>query len=371
MSMKINIFRSLVFLAVISYTLSVLAKETSGTRADNHNFTGGYIVESSYTPTGGEASVESYPLVIDNKNVVTKFGTYNLSNMYGLEITGKVSGNTFTFTSSLGLLVLDATPNGHYVVLNGGTEDEKFSATPVVFSFDPESDQYSLTDWSVWDYDPQTNKYVKLGGCQVLGVAVDETIVSDKIDFIGEYVVTGYKSEITDGIASEPELAQFSMIIQDDGDGGYEFPQIAGYEVGKTQRGWLGVFGIANGNVLEIQGDNINSASSGLKIACPNTTFNPNYIVSVVFDDSDSGSISDFGIWTTRNGQAKDLITVWTDLTFVTGELGGVESIMKDKEFNQDEPAIYYDLQGIRINNPSKGFYIVKKGNKTRKVYIN
>jgi hypothetical protein len=45
----------------------------------------------------------------------------------------------------------------------------------------------------------------------------------------------------------------------------------------------------------------------------------------------------------------------------------GVEAI----NFNEDEePAIYYNIQGMRVTNPTPGFYIVRRGNKVEKVYV-
>lgn len=52
-------------------------------------------------------------------------------------------------------------------------------------------------------------------------------------------------------------------------------------------------------------------------------------------------------------------------LFFHTGEPDAVESIMDD-----DAPAIYYDLNGHKVKNPSKGLYIEVKGNKSRKIFI-
>ena len=37
---------------------------------------------------------------------------------------------------------------------------------------------------------------------------------------------------------------------------------------------------------------------------------------------------------------------------------------------NEDVPAVYYNLQGVQVTNPSNGIYIVKRGNKVTKEYI-
>lgn len=45
----------------------------------------------------------------------------------------------------------------------------------------------------------------------------------------------------------------------------------------------------------------------------------------------------------------------------------GVESITED---NTNAPAEYYNLQGVKVNNPENGLYIVRQGNKVSKQYI-
>lgn len=47
-------------------------------------------------------------------------------------------------------------------------------------------------------------------------------------------------------------------------------------------------------------------------------------------------------------------------------ELGGVEGIIADS----DEPAVYYNLQGIQVENPTAGIYICRQGTTTTKVIV-
>ncbi len=46
--------------------------------------------------------------------------------------------------------------------------------------------------------------------------------------------------------------------------------------------------------------------------------------------------------------------------------VGGVEAIAADN----NAEAEYYNLQGVRVNNPANGLYIVKRGNQVSKAYI-
>lgn len=48
------------------------------------------------------------------------------------------------------------------------------------------------------------------------------------------------------------------------------------------------------------------------------------------------------------------------------GEYAGVEGVTADENL----PAVYYNLQGIEIKNPTRGFYIVRRGNKAQRVFI-
>ena len=59
------------------------------------------------------------------------------------------------------------------------------------------------------------------------------------------------------------------------------------------------------------------------------------------------------------------LVFNFEDLTmyFESDDTDGVSSIN-----NENAPAVYYNLQGVKVNNPEKGIYIVKKGDKTYKV---
>lgn len=45
----------------------------------------------------------------------------------------------------------------------------------------------------------------------------------------------------------------------------------------------------------------------------------------------------------------------------------GVDEIVVGEE---DYPVEYYNMQGMRVSNPSRGFYIMRRGNKVEKVYI-
>ena len=60
---------------------------------------------------------------------------------------------------------------------------------------------------------------------------------------------------------------------------------------------------------------------------------------------------------------------VWWDFNnIIEKEMSGVEETLIDR--CEDEHAVYYNLQGVRVENPSNGLYIKKQGNKVTKVVL-
>lgn len=62
-----------------------------------------------------------------------------------------------------------------------------------------------------------------------------------------------------------------------------------------------------------------------------------------------------------------DLILNLDEMKLSSTASTGVESITED---NTNAPAEYYNLQGVKVNNPENGLYIVRQGNKVSKQYI-
>lgn len=48
---------------------------------------------------------------------------------------------------------------------------------------------------------------------------------------------------------------------------------------------------------------------------------------------------------------------------------GGIGDIVADDVISNEAP-VYYNLQGVQVNNPSKGIYIVRTGKKVTKQVI-
>ena len=352
--------------------------------AQNHDFSGSYLVDSFYlTVDFSYDYMGDYPLEIDNNNVVTQFADFDLTELAGLEIKGNVEGNTFTFQSAMGLLVVAEEAGGHFTVLTGyDGDDENNHTLPVELTYNPDSNIYSLSDWALWDYNSYENTWEIIGYCYVTSVTLSgedgegDGDGEEDLDCYGQFIVSGTKVVYSNGVAGEETPATFTMKIQDDGDLGYEFPLFAGYEVQPTERGWLGVYGyLYDNNRIEIQGDNIDSnPEDGLMVGTPDAEFNELYIITVTFTNNNEGKVSDFGVWKTVNGEATELIEVWSNLTFTregsepgSGDGPGAVNTI-GSESNQ--APVYFDLNGRKVLNPSNGVYIIKQGNETRKVMI-
>lgn len=57
--------------------------------------------------------------------------------------------------------------------------------------------------------------------------------------------------------------------------------------------------------------------------------------------------------------------------TYYNGSTTGIENITTDSALEAtDDPAVYYNLQGVEVKNPDNGIYIVRRGNQVSKEYI-
>ena len=74
---------------------------------------------------------------------------------------------------------------------------------------------------------------------------------------------------------------------------------------------------------------------------------------------------------TSHGDYAKWIIIPTGDMGIVVERKDVVESGVAAVETeDEDVPTIYYNLQGLRVENPGRGFYIARTGAKTSKVYI-
>ena len=67
--------------------------------------------------------------------------------------------------------------------------------------------------------------------------------------------------------------------------------------------------------------------------------------------------------------EARDVETPAKAELLLKGKKTGVEDVTIE-EVDEDAPVEYYNLQGVKVENPSNGIYIKVQGKKSTKVYI-
>lgn len=346
----------------------MLASASTVYAQENHNFAGSYVMTNFYMDYITEDfGMDDLPLIIDEDNKVQNFANYTPFST----INAIVEGNVCTLTSEDQYLILDIDwETFDYIILNGETFGEEFEPEPVVITYNPEDDTYEMTSWMLWRYSPFTQEYTQLGYCMVFDLHTGE--IYEDVDYTGTYTVKGIKTVYTNGVASEEPDSEFVMALQPESPGFYEFTAFAGYEVGLVPRGWLGVYGAVYGTDIELQGTDIELKENGdgIKLAGPFETFDDMYTVTIFFDQPDSGHVSDFSVWRMEEGEPVELLAKWSYLSFTPASGSNGINAADDAMNAADEKPVYYNLNGIKVENPSNGIFIMKKGSKTSKVII-
>lgn len=87
---------------------------------------------------------------------------------------------------------------------------------------------------------------------------------------------------------------------------------------------------------------------------------------SSVFDTSTTANA--YLIVPQENVSMYEIYPTWKDFTNIIGkDLSGVEDMLVD---DNNAPAEYYNLNGVRVQYPKNGVYIKRKGNKITKVVV-
>lgn len=68
------------------------------------------------------------------------------------------------------------------------------------------------------------------------------------------------------------------------------------------------------------------------------------------------------------SGTSKNMPVAKIVMTMMTYQAAAVEGV--DVEFDENAPVEYYNLQGVRVNNPGTGIYIRRQGTKVDKIYV-
>lgn len=360
--------------------MSVKADLTGGEvtpPAEPASFEGTYTVFGYYYDyaAGNYSDDTSFLLVIDENNVVSQIAGYDLTALaeQGFTIYGEVDGNTFTFTSPSGFYLSFDRP---FPILGGNPWDSAYTDEGIEMTF--ENGKYDLSDFSIWLYDVTDGSKTKqlawiIEDVKVGDVADDEPgdEPGEEEDYTGTYTVTGTYVSYVDGVASNPVNDSFLMTIVFDDYGDYGLTAFAGYDV-PDYYGDPACY-------LEDEGDVLSIYTTGMwcwlslgevsDLVGPADTdaYNEDGVVNIKFNSNEEGEISDFTVWQLNSESGEyTLLASWSNLTFVAGDqTSAVESII-----DNNAPVEFYNLQGVKVQNPSNGIYIIRQGNSTKKAVI-
>lgn len=209
----------------------------------------------------------------------------------------------------------------------------------------------------------------------------------DTHNFQGLYTVSGTKTTFVDGgiVDSSSEAASFQMEIWN-GDTRFVFQQFAGFDdITGVRNGMAGSakenelsFGYGYPFLESYTGDTLAESYyftlGGGEIETQGgvpENKGDKYIVLTYNEADGSYSLDDFTVWKRMYNESETggtLLERWSNLTVTqTMDADGVDSISKDEV---DAPAVYFNLQGVQVANPSNGIFIKKQGDKATKVVI-
>ena len=157
-----------------------------------------------------------------------------------------------------------------------------------------------------------------------------------------------------------------TLTVTTPGDGSYTYPTPTAYtaqmltEAAAVTDNILATYVTIEGK-LSISGSYYNVIVEGTDVQ--GSVYYPTDQVIGMLEDGKTYKLT--GYFTAISGSSTKYFNI-----IVTGinvsEVGGVESVGIDL----NAPVEYYNLQGVRVNNPSKGVYILRQGDKTSKVVV-
>lgn len=87
----------------------------------------------------------------------------------------------------------------------------------------------------------------------------------------------------------------------------------------------------------------------------------------LIADDENSAYIYVYAQSLTVGTAGVDAVGV-AQLKFTAADAAGISDVVVDE--NSDAPAVYYNLQGVKVANPENGIYLVRRGNKVVKELV-
>lgn len=395
---------------IVAKYSNITAAKTDGFSDDDEvDLPGSYTVKGTkldYTAGGAPVSSEdSFTLTIGGDGELLAIAGYDEDALEPIVAAGYLKGwftlNSWNLSTYDAYLEKKGT-NGasDNIMLSSGSTEEYQSGNEINLNYANET--YSMSDFTIWKVTTETvpgsttedgqqtpdqtvTKATLLYAWKDLTVtpgAEDGDDDDDTVSAVGSHTFNWYKQDIQTGAYTQEEM---TITINED----LQYTEIGGYTVSSDfiEYGYnKGVWGANTytvelnnfGNVIELE----MATGAGLFVSGPDATLEqPNVESELVLTYEDGEwTLSPFTIWqkgvTTSSGDTDEDGTTSSDTTltwkclykWTPDQPTSVPTLGSD---NENAPAVYYNLQGIRVDNPSDGIYIVRKGNKTSKVVIN
>ncbi len=102
--------------------------------------------------------------------------------------------------------------------------------------------------------------------------------------------------------------------------------------------------------------------------------FNDNQLISIAPDffagDNDGAAAGAVNLVAAKDGNSVALYYVDHNSQNIGAYSAAATTGVEDIEVSENAPAVYYNLQGVQVENPANGLFIVKQGKKVTKQYI-
>ncbi|MCH5227366.1 MAG: hypothetical protein J1F16_06075 [Muribaculaceae bacterium] len=296
-----------------------------------------------------------------------EFAGYEIPDVWGAQgLYADGSGNELKIQC-----VNSALSTGSIFDLLGGEATDAYDDNAWITILFGEDGTGTISNFTVWTKDWSANEMTLVCEWQNLSFKEATEAPEPGENYNGEYTATGVHTIYENNVAISTKTETFPMVINASEYHYYDFYEFAGYEIPDVW-GAQGLYADGSGNELKIQC--VNSALSTGSIfdllgGSSTAAYDDDAWITITFGDNGNGTISDFTVW--QKDWSTDTYTLlesWSDVSFAAGDdQGGVESIESSVI---EGPAVFYNLQGQKVQNPSNGIFIMKQGSKSTKVLV-
>ena len=337
------------------------------------NFAGTYKVTSNghYDYETGDNNPFNYDIVIEAGAEPNSYNITSIAGYTGTMVTATAEGNVLTINLGYNYLTTGAT----YDLLGDASYGNDYSAAGTL-TITYEEGVYSMSDYSTWTatWTQEGTTYARkkfLANNTITSGPVqggnEEPV--ETVDFAGTYSAKAgsYYNYETTQYCEMP----FDIVIEAGTEpNSYNITKLASY----NSIVYLGA--TAEGNVLTING-NYNYLTAGATFEqmgdASYSATQPSGEIKITYEDG-SFVMDDFVVWTVTWSQeaganVSSRKEVFSSITLTKkDDQTSIEDVKVEVDANA--PVEYYNLQGVKVVNPSNGLFIKKQGNKAVKVIL-